>query len=230
MAGVESAIVCERCRRNCEPLEDDWGLCHVCARYSRKRTFDDVKATYQDPEYTHHLGTLDYCKQQCSTNIDLLTKWKPQGRVLDIGFLNGATLLRLHEAGYAVRGFDVSEAARTLAQQNGCEPRWLEVGDFYHFGLFDFRFDAVVLREVIEHVPDPGQLLEEIRLSLFDDGILQVQTPRYDPDVRFWDDDAHLRCYTTGALTIELEDCGFDIIDLLQWQGGVCVTCRKTRV
>lgn len=75
--------------------------------------------------------------------------------------------------------------------------------DAQRLAFRDHSFEVVTCFEVIEHVPEPGALLCEIRRILTRDGILLLTTPnrslRLLPLQRPWNSE-HLREYRLGAL------------------------------
>lgn len=99
-------------------------------------------------------------------------------RVLDIGCGNGSQLsIPLARAGFQVTGVDSDDAsihrARQLSQGTPtarflCEPLESVTGG---------PFDAVILSEVLEHVPNPAELLQAGVRHLKMEGLAFVTTP-----------------------------------------------------
>ncbi len=226
------AVACEKCGQNAVPDSGSrFGWCEICRHWTGDTSYGQVSAEYQSSEYAAHniraAGSFAELKQQWTTNIHIIKQIKSQGRLLDIGFLEGAGMSAFSDAGFACWGFDVSEKSRQQAIANGVDETRLVIADAWSPSLLSIRFDVVTVREVIEHVPAPVDLLKSARASLFDDGIIQVQTPRHHATVRFWDTATHLRVYSTSSLLLDCEAAGFELMHLLQWPGGVCMTLRK---
>ena len=223
-------MVCETCLGTCQRVESAFAFCEQCQHWSSNRSYRDCKPVYESVDYVlvnqRSLGSFDRLKKEWATNIDILKRHIATGRALDIGFLEGAGMSALADAGFAAWGFDVTDTARVTAEANGIAADRLIVGVEFAAELTQFKFDVIMVREVIEHVPDPVGLLDQIRESIKPTGIVQVQTPRYHPDQRGWDNSLHLRIYSTSSLLREMELSGFECCDLLQWHGGVCVTAR----
>lgn len=111
--------------------------------------------------------------------IDVLKSRLPAGaEVLDVGCGNGIISRNLGEIGFRVRGIDISEKAIVRAKELN---RFLNVsfeitsaeqlvadGQLYH---------AVICSEVLEHLKDPGNLLQVLHQTLHDNGILIVTVP-----------------------------------------------------
>ncbi len=117
------------------------------------------------------------------TKLDMLDKAlehaprEPGGRrrILDIGSGPGHFLLRARERGWDVVGLEAAPAAVEFAQGLG-----LEVHQGYFEGTDDWglgTFDAVHMQHVLEHVPDPRQLLTSIGNLLKPGASLCIEVP-----------------------------------------------------
>jgi SAM-dependent methyltransferase len=98
----------------------------------------------------------------------------PAGRVLDVGCAYGFTLEVARERGWEVAGVEpVPEAARVAAQRAGVPV----AADLLEAAFPSASFDAVILWDVIEHLPDRRATLEEVRRILRPGGICSLVTP-----------------------------------------------------
>lgn len=249
-------ILCELCGGTTDDRMNasGWGWCGWCQHGTHNIEYSDVAATYQTDNYAGHNGDFQFLKTQWTTNVEQLKKHVEGSRVegressafcdtlnpcplsldprlltLDIGFLEGAGMAAMLDAGFDVHGFDVSQAAFIKAVSNGIEPNRLQIASEFSFEIFgEAAFVAVTCREVIEHVAAPDALLLNIARLLRPSGIAQIQTPVFDEKVRFWACAEHLRCYSTGSLITVAERSGLRFIDSLLWPGGMCLTfCKK---
>ena len=77
--------------------------------------------------------------------------------VCDAGCGCGAYSRKLFALGFAVSGFDLSPAAvalaRTLLEKCGCPAEGFRAADLADTGFPDGQFDAVVARDVLDHMP-----------------------------------------------------------------------------
>ncbi len=104
-----------------------------------------------------------------------LTKQVPaQGRVLDVGCGRGVTLQAIARTGLECHGFDVNPHA----------VQGLDAGIHVHVAdsladacLEDQSFDEVIIWHVLEHVPDPRAMLQEVHRILRPGGVLVVAVP-----------------------------------------------------
>lgn len=94
-----------------------------------------------------------------------------KGRILEIGGGSGFLLEEALRQGYQmVRGVDPSETAVACAS-SAIRPSI--VCDILRPGLFgDLRFDVICMFQTLEHIPDPGALLEECSNLLEPGGLL----------------------------------------------------------
>lgn len=98
---------------------------------------------------------------------------------LDVGCGEGFGLSFFLQKGYSVKGFDFSQAG--MEQHNPhCLP-YLQVGDVFESLEAEIasgrRYDVIWLQHVLEHVLDPIELLQRLRLLVSEQGVLVVTVP-----------------------------------------------------
>lgn len=103
----------------------------------------------------------------------LLEKKPGEVRLLDVGCSSGAFLGAAVKLGYRAEGVEPAAKAAATAQAAGLKVRQ---GLLHEAGYADGEFDAVTLFEVIEHLKEPGMLLQECRRILRPGGILLIGT------------------------------------------------------
>lgn len=144
---------------------------------------------------------------------------RADGELLDVGCGAGRFLERLRAAGWrgSLRGLEPdADAARHASRAAGVPVR---VGGVDALADETPELAALVLRHVIEHVPEPLETLETARGLLARDGVLYLGTP----DARalsarvfgrFWhgyDPPRHLFAFTAPAVRRLLERAGFAV-------------------
>src|ERR1051326_2853193 len=97
------------------------------------------------------------------------------GKLLDVGCGDGLFLNRMRGLGWEVDGVDFDERAIKNAQAKYHLD--LHHGDLQSVKFGDGQFDAVTLSHVIEHVPEPIDLLREVERILKRGGRAVVTTP-----------------------------------------------------
>ena len=136
------------------------------------------------------------------------------GRILDVGCGPGYLMSGIDKE-WERHGVEISAVAAEHAAQ------WGKI----HFGTLDSAnypdafFDVVVLFHVIEHVPDPAELIREIRRILKADGLLILGTPDFDSSCarrfgerfRLLHDPTHISLFSEDSLRRFLRDHGYVI-------------------
>jgi 2-polyprenyl-3-methyl-5-hydroxy-6-metoxy-1,4-benzoquinol methylase len=101
------------------------------------------------------------------------------GGVLDLGSSYGFFRHALEAAGFTHDGVEPSRYARAMSNARfGFDTFAGTLGD--HAGMWQERYDAITMWDVIEHVADPIALLETSASCLRRGGILALKTPNLD--------------------------------------------------
>jgi len=157
--------------------------------------------------------------------ISTLLGSRPPSKILDLGCSSGLLAERLRAMGHYVTGVDFNEfegvrdrtAAFFKADLNQGIPADVGTG-----------FDLVLAADVMEHLPRPGDLLEEIRRVLSPEGTALICVPNvahwyprlrtmlgmFDYDQRGILDTTHLRFFTRRSLRKLIERHDYSILRL----------------
>lgn len=117
------------------------------------------------------------------SNVDVQQSWKflrrfldEPGRMLDIGCGNGCLLYLAREAGWQVRGIELSASAATeVCNDTGIE---VDVANFLEYdNPKEVLYDVVVLRHVLEHLPDAVLAMTKIGELLKPGGLALLEFP-----------------------------------------------------
>jgi SAM-dependent methyltransferase len=98
-----------------------------------------------------------------------------RGRVLDIGCGDGKLLAALAARGFECTGTELNPRVRE-GLPAGIDVR-VVTGGVTQAGLPAQAFDVVVLRHVLEHLPDPFETLHEVRRIIKPEGTLIIAVP-----------------------------------------------------
>ena len=186
------------------------GLIYVNPRKSSKELIssyiDMVDEGYKEEEKGRLISARIILKR--------LRRLKRGGRILDIGCATGFLLNGAKKQGWEVYGVELSKWCADYAKTNfGID---IFCGSLRNAGFQRNFFDAVVLKDTIEHLTNPKETLTEIRRILKPDGILCVNTPDISSMIsrilgaRWWGiNQAHLFYFTKKTLYKMLDATGF---------------------
>ena len=136
----------------------------------------DVIHFYEDLVDEEYENTRAQRKLQEQRIMKLIQKEKPSGKHLDIGAGSGIMVEAAIEMGYDSVGVEPSKWLQQTATEKGLP---IKLGIFPMEGLDD-KYDVITLVDVIEHVNNPKQLMQDIQKALAPDGLLVVITPDVD--------------------------------------------------
>jgi 2-polyprenyl-3-methyl-5-hydroxy-6-metoxy-1,4-benzoquinol methylase len=97
--------------------------------------------------------------------------------LLDVGVGDGQFLTVARAAGFACLGTELSQNGANRARAEGHEVR---VGQLNEIDLGGREFDVVTMWHVLEHVPNPGETLDQIWKALRPGGQFLVAVPNED--------------------------------------------------
>jgi 2-polyprenyl-3-methyl-5-hydroxy-6-metoxy-1,4-benzoquinol methylase len=97
-------------------------------------------------------------------------------RLLDVGCGDGQLLQTAKDEGWDALGIDLSETAILLCHRCGLTA---STTDFFDGSLDEQRFDAIVMSELIEHVPSPQRFLKRAEELLDAGGVMYLTTPNF---------------------------------------------------
>lgn len=98
-------------------------------------------------------------------------------QVLDVGCGQGELLQWLAERGFDPHGIEPSDDAAALARERGLSARTATLEELLAQSDPPDTYDAVLLLNVLEHVPDAAAMLRDIHRLLEPGGFLYVRVP-----------------------------------------------------
>jgi len=143
-------------------------------------------------------------------------------RILDIGCGWSQALLFFYKLGMDCHGFDPAPEAVRYGIKKGLK---VKQAGMDCMDVFDgMKFDVVLLKNVLEHLPDPVEILKEIRLKVLNqDGLIIIDVPNEfnsfqtaGRDTHGLDDwwvstPAHLNYFSKDSLACLLDGTGFEV-------------------
>ena len=94
--------------------------------------------------------------------------------MLDVGCGSGLSLLEAKELGAEVFGIEADPNVRRIADELELQ---IHIGSLYDEPFKNISFDLIVLNQVIEHIPDPGKAMQELKKRLKPNGRLILVFP-----------------------------------------------------
>ena len=157
------------------------------------------------PVYLKYDGLLDRIRRRYFKLVLEKFAVNPNIRLLDYGCGPGDMLLECQAHGIDCVGIDNSERSVKLAAERGLS---ILQGDIDSLPTELGNFDIIFLQSVIEHVQNPLELVEKLKLRLKDNGVLVLSAPT--PSCHFWDDPTHIRPYTAKSFYTLGQICGLE--------------------
>ncbi len=159
--------------------------CNACTAVFSDLTAQRAATLYDAEYFTEEFGPYFAAlfgdaddtpiREHFTAYLDALERVVPGGRLLDVGCAAGLFLDVARGRGWQVQGVEISEHAASVAR----ERRGIDVivGDVMDVSLPAQHFDAVTMLDVLEHIIDPGELLDGVRGLIRPGGALMLVLP-----------------------------------------------------
>jgi SAM-dependent methyltransferase len=175
------------------------------------RFYDAVGAAQLEERY---LARHSYA----AARMHLVLEWllpiaRTGGKLLDIGCASGYYSVAFAKAGGRATGVDISEASVALARRRaaleGVADRCEFVqGDIRSLTIASGEYDVVGLIEVLEHVREQRELIEQATRAVRPGGLLVVATPHAFDELPRWRRFLYRKAPTPEAAGIQVERLG----------------------
>lgn len=232
-------IPCPACGSNCfSPyMEKDYfsfSHCDQCTmvflnpRLNVEATYafynSEWTSIYNENKFLGDGGATELDDRINQDNIKLLRRHRLAGisgkpRLLEIGIGSGFFLRAAEDAGFEVHGIDVDTSNIERARPRFGER--VQNRDLYGVGYAAKVFDVVYMRDVFEHVPNPGPMLEEINRISRTGALLYIEVP----NIEGWIyravgarhvcvfGFAHLNYWSPTSLATALQRAGYEVAE-----------------
>ncbi|MBI3192855.1 MAG: class I SAM-dependent methyltransferase [Ignavibacteriae bacterium] len=219
--------------------QEQWSVsqCKDCTivQTTPRPSIEELSRYY--PDFYYPIGDVStkyfkrYIMRYQKDKVEKISRFRRNGKVLDIGCGVGFFLKEASDTGYESEGIELSSLAANIGKE-----RWkLEIvnSDFLSYPYSPSTFDIVTLWHVLEHFDQPVKVLQKVNQILKPGGLLVIAVPNiqsiqakifrshwYGVDVP-----RHLYHFTPASLTSIVEPCGFkvDFVDHFcrEHNGGV---------
>lgn len=192
--------------------------CRKCGLiYTNPRNSDSTLfSSYSQMVDESYLEEEEGRRRAARSILKMLKRFRRTGdKLLDLGCATGFLLEEAKKDGWDVYGVELSQWAVDFAKSRmGLEN--ISQGTLSQAHLPGNFFDAVILKDTIEHLTSPKETLIEIRRILKPSGILCVNTPNINSFIsrglraKWWGvKQSHLYYFTPQTLSQMLDICGF---------------------
>jgi methionine biosynthesis protein MetW len=150
--------------------------------------------------------------------VRIITKTKDSGKVLDLGCGEGQILKMLPNS-YEKYGVDISENALKLVNDRNIYVKSCNLNRDFPFHM---NFDFIICSEVLEHLEQPSNVLENVKKYLTKDGLFLVTTP----NITLWThrirlligkfpnyDKSHINFWDLDSFIKLLHNYGYEILN-----------------
>jgi ubiquinone/menaquinone biosynthesis C-methylase UbiE len=168
----------------------------------------------------HTKGSANDLETEIDYNyrMDMITKYKQHGTLLDIGCAFG-DFLDFAKERFDIYGVEISPYSGRIAKERF--KNRIFNGTIEKANLSSDFFDVVTMIEVIEHLPNPINSLKEINRIMKLDGIVAIQTGDINsmiPRIKGGDWDyirpkGHLYYFSRKTMRKMLRDNGFNVME-----------------
>lgn len=238
-AGAADPALVARCPVGCDAAFVDTATvlpegalrrCPACGQWASAVTVPRFEASMK--EFDSAAGTMPQgaaarrWQQLTGRRLDRLARAlgceRSKMRVLDVGCSSGSFMVAATALGVPITGVEPAPAAAAAARARGLDVR---TGTAADADLPREAFDAAVLIEVIEHVPDAVALLASIRERLRPGGVLLVGTANTASWTAAalgarWDylslasHGGHVSFFHPGSIALAARRAGFDVLEV----------------
>lgn len=156
------------------------GLCYLNPRPTREELAAFYPATYYSfraDEAKCEMNWRRRLSQRIKDRRDLagLPRGEPGMKALDVGCGSGGFLATLQAYGWEAYGVEPFDGGR-VAKERGLK---VHHGTVEEAGYPEGNFQFIRLRHVLEHAPNPKQLMRSLAPILARDGLLQIILPNH---------------------------------------------------
>jgi len=175
---LEQVISCPACdsTEHNSAFAPDVSKCDDCDLYFRnpRPTQESILKSYEYGLTFHRWQQeLEVRRFLWQKRLELIRKYKKSGTLIDVGTGDGY-FLKFTQPYFDSVATELSATGVKYAQNHGHR---IFHGKFNELVKSGQKFDVITLWHVLEHVPDPANLLSQLRNHLEPDGILAIAIP-----------------------------------------------------
>ncbi|SFM88946.1 class I SAM-dependent methyltransferase [Methanolobus profundi] len=220
--GKTEIIDCELCGfKHLQPIPSKEEI----KKYYEKQYYQDTKPNLLD--YEKEIRETQWSNLWYKDKLDIVNNYikyhSETKRLLDVGCGNGLFLRFMSENGWEANGIEPSFTASEIANSLNLNVKNKTLEDFIEDKWYRY-FDFINLKCVLEHVPNPTEIINICKYLLKEEGIICIEVPN-DFNIlqlethrlklcksRYWlAIPDHINYFDFSSLSQLLKKCGFDI-------------------
>lgn len=239
-------IICEFCKSyDSKPyIKTDlvsYSICCKCGLIFQNPVIsqNEIDAIYDDNYFEYEIENQDNfynLMRQSLKDIEFekFEKDLPNKRILDIGCATGMLLSYLKSKGYESHGVEICKASANYAR----DYHGLKVYNkpLLETGFKDNYFSIIHFSHLIEHVPNPSEVLKEIYRILSPNGYIILTTPNAEGTFakKYGENwravmPQHLWLFSKSTLSCYIKSIGFEIVKDLSW-GSIPIEKKSNKI
>ena len=178
-----------------------------------------LESAYADAASQDYVAETAGQRETARRILERVERHQPPGALLDLGCWVGFLLAEARDRGWQTTGVEPSSFASAFARDElGLDVR---TEDLFTADLPPESFDAVVLGDVIEHLPRPADALDRIATLLRPGGVLVMMLPDAGSRLartmgkRWWSVlPTHVQYFTRASMRTLLERRGWSVLEI----------------
>jgi 2-polyprenyl-3-methyl-5-hydroxy-6-metoxy-1,4-benzoquinol methylase len=187
---------------------------------SKVPTVEELNDYYKVYAYSGELNISPVTIKSYHTLLDEFEKYRKTNRIIDVGCGAGYFLEEAKKRGWEVYGTEYSDKAVEVCLAKGID---IKKGKLSAREFDGFEFDVITSFEVLEHINNPNEEIEEFNKLLRKGGLFYCTTPNFNCLLRYYFKSdysiitypEHLSYYTKSTLKRVLNQHGFKTIKFL---------------
>jgi len=209
-----------------KPSEDTIVKCNNCGLvYVNPRLkSEEIVEGYSEGSDENFVSQVKGRESTFLTGIKFIEQFAKPGRILDIGTASGSFLYVAKKRGWQVYGVEPNKWLCGWAQKN--YGLYIQPGTIDSLNYPNGFFDVITLWDVLEHVPNPTQVLQRCHSLLKPEGFVYVNYPDYNSYASrimkgrwIFLLSVHLYYFTRETIAKMLEKTGFQTLNYrTHWQ------------
>jgi len=181
-----------------------------------------LEAIEDDPIFFSRLDRKIALKKRCK---QILKRFEEFGKILDVGCATGIFLNGMQNLDWEVAGIEPNEKAAAYARKRFDIDVFTGYLNEAHYP--DDTFDVITIWDVLEHVPEPEDFINEIYRVLKPGGLVIATLPNANSWERYlfgehwvgWEIPRHYRSHTPDTITEFLNKHSFQNIEIFSFIG-----------